>query len=715
MSRRAYWQVIIVQLVVNQLLEERSDASKLERIVWLDYEHGMCFLVNVNAPSFPYPLEIDEILLRLNSGELQITQNDPWLNAVADEELSEVEKQKRNIAWEVVQSIYQIPDIFVPKRRGELVHDASKKFGLSTKTIRHILKRYWVRGMAKNSLLPDFINCGKQQSGEKMYKRKVGRPAVYKTSIQRATVNEEWKQIFHRSLDKHYFIKTKPSLKYAYQQMLKEYFTRLDKKSGLKVLDVSKPIPTYDQFYYFFRKQFKGDYTIYKREGRREYLQNHRAITGSATEDAMNTGLYAVDGTIGDIYLTSSISKEKIIGRPIIYLVVDIFSRCIVGINVSIENMSGESLRVALANTFENKKDWCKRTLEMEISDKDWPIHYLPHTLLADRGSELISNSLTNIVENLNIKIQNTGSYRPELKGVCENYFGIIQQHLSPFLPGSVKKDFNKRGSQDYRKSATLNLTEYARILVRCILFYNSRYIKDYPLTQGMIDDKVPPIPLEIYKWGLHRGTGQLKTMTLDQIRSNVYPVTQATVSAKGILLNGLYYSCTTALQERWFSTARQKGTWKIDVHYDPQSMAHIYIRHDRNNFETCSLLDQFDMYRSAWLEEVIDYKVSKRQQEADYHENELNNQIKLAQEIEEIVKIAKKKEKAELNTDRSFKNVKDIRQNRIMEQELMRDSNYSEQSRYKEEISDFSSSIQVKNLNIFRQKQKEGLNREDY
>jgi transposase InsO family protein len=706
-----------VQLVVNQLLEEKSDASKLERIVWLDYEHGICFLVNINNPTFPYQLEIDEILHKLDVGELNITQKDPWLNAVADEELREVEKQKRDFAWEVVQSIYQIPDIFVPKRRGELVKDASKKFDVSTKTIRQILKRYWVRGMAKNSLLPDFKNCGKQQSGEKLYKRKVGRPAVYETSIQRATVSKEWKQIFHRSLDKHYFIKTKPSLKHAYQQMIKEYFTRKDKESGLKVLDLSKPIPTYDQFYYFFRKQYKGDYAIYKREGRREYLQNHRAITGSATEDAMGIGLYAVDGTIADIYLTSSITKGEIIGRPIIYIVVDIFSRSIVGINVSIENMSGESLRVALANTFENKKDWCKRTLDMVIRDEDWPIHYIPHTLLADRGSELISNNLTSIVENLNIKIQNTGSYRPELKGVCENYFGIIQQHLSPFLPGSLKKDFNKRGSQDYRKLATLNLTEYTRILVHCILFYNSRYIKDYPLTQGMIDDKVPPIPLEIFKWGLCKGTGQLKTMTLDQIRSNVYPVTQATVSAKGILLNGLCYSCATAIQERWFSTARQKGTWRIDVLYNPQNMAQIYIRHDRNNFETCSLIDQFDMYRSARMQEVIDYKGRKRQQEADYHENELNNQIKLAQEIEEIVKNAKKIAKTEFKNGRSFKNVKVIRENRKMEQKLMKDANIIEQPVAKEEslISDVSSSNQVKNIQLFRQKQKEGLNHEDH
>src|SRR5690606_35093451 len=228
---------------------------------------------------------------------------------------------------------------------------------------------------------------------------------------------------------------------------------------------------------------------------------------------------------------------------------------------------------------------WCERTLDMEISEEDWPIHYIPHTLLADRGSELISDELTTIVENLNIKIQNTASYRPELKGTCEAYFGIIQQHLLPYLPGSVQKDFNKRGVQDYRKNSALNLKEYTRILVRCILYYNRRFLKDYPLSQSMIEDSVPPIPIEIFKWGLKKGTGRLKVTTPD-LAKNVYPKQRATVTAKGIFLNGLYYSCSTAVKESWFSTARQQGTWKIDVHYHPQNVSQIYIRHDRKDFE---------------------------------------------------------------------------------------------------------------------------------
>jgi len=352
----------------------------------------------------------------------------------------------------------------------------------------------------------------------------------------------------------------------------------------------------------------------------------------------------------------------------------------------------------------------------MEISEKDWPVHYLPHTILADRGSELISNELTSIVENLHIKIQNTGPFRPELKGVCEVYFSILQQHLSPFLLGTVQKDFGTRGGQDYRKKAVLNIKEYSRILVRCIIYHNSRFLKDYLRTQNMIEEKVPPIPLEIFKWGLNKGNGQLRTMTFEQIRSNVLPKSEATINAKGICFSGLYYSSATAVKDQWFSHARIHGSYKITIQYDPQDMSKIYIRHDRKNYEVCFLIDQYEMYRSAVMEEVNELRRDTRQQEAEFEGIELNGRIKLAQEIEEIVKNAKGEAKLGSLNGKVQKNIKDIRQNRKVEQELLREvqSSQNETKAKEKGASGASLSKSLNNLDLFRVKQKEGLNYEN-
>lgn len=702
--------------MVNDLLLSKYNPSKLERVVWIDYQNKWCYLVNVNKPSFPYSLEVNDIIHQLETNELEKVVEDPFFISVQVKELTDAERKKRDEAWEIVQDVYLIPDILLPNKRWGLIKNTSKKFNVSGKTIYNHLTRFFARGMIKSALLPDYYRSGNQV--EHQYTKKTGRPAIYSSTIKRANVDNEWKKIFRASLEKYYFIRSKPSLKYAYQQMLKDYFSIKDESTDYKVLDVANPIPSYDQFYYWYRKWYKADYIIHKREGRRKYLQNHRAITGSATDDSMGIGLFAIDGTIGDIYLVSSLDRNKVIGRPMIYLTVDIFSRVIVSVYATIENMSGDSLRLALANAFSNKKYFCNTKLDMEIGEQEWPVHYIPHTILADRGSELISDELTSLVEDLNIKIQNTGSYRPELKGVCERFIGILQSHIAPFLEGIVQKDHAKRGGQDYRKKAVLNLKEYSRILVRCALYYNNEhYLSDYPLTQHMIEAKIPPIPIKLFEWGLKSGNGLLRSMSYSQIRSNVLPISQAIVDYKGIYFKGLYYSCRTAIKERWFSNARINGSWKIEVRYDSQDMSEIYIRKNRKDYETCTLIEQYDMYKSARMEELIDLTISKRQQEVDFQESEINGQIRLAQEIEEIVNEAKKE--AKLDLGEGIKNIKDIRQNRKEEQELTRQKKSVNIQVINTDVPSSSTvnsaSKKIRNIDLFRQKQKEGLNNENH
>ncbi|NRG44283.1 DDE-type integrase/transposase/recombinase [Bacillus sp. CRN 9] len=705
-------------LVVNDLLQSTGSPKFIQRVVWIDKEDQLCFLVNVNEPSFPYSEEIHNIETSLNIGEITKVATDPWAISVNDEDLSEIEIEKREKAWMVINQIHLIPDIFIPKRRSELIKAASISFSLSTKTVRQYLKRYWTRGMVKNALLPDFNNCGKQREKERQYTKKAGRPFVYSSSIQRAAITDDWKKIIRISLEKYYFIRSKPSLKHAYQQMVKEYFTKMDKKTGYKVLDLDRPIISYDQFYYWYRKWFKPEDAIHKREGRREFLQNYRAITGSATEDSMGIGTYAIDATIGDIYLVSSIDRNKVIGRPVIYLTVDIFSRCIVSVYAGIQNMSKESLRLALANAFEDKKEFCKRTLDMDIDENDWPIHYLPHTILADRGSELISNELTQITEDLNIKIQNLGPYRPELKAICEKYFDILQGHISPFLPGAVQKDFMKRGGKDYRKKAVLNLNEYVQILVRTVLYYNNQnYLAGYPLTQSMIEEKIPPIPIEIFKWGLHQGTGLLRTLPLNAIRSSVLPKGSAKITPKGIKFGSLFYTCSMALKERWFSKARIQGSWDMGVHFDPQDVSNIYIRIDRHNYEVCTLIEQYEMYRDAKMEEVESLKNERKQQEAEYEESSFNGEIRLAQEIEEIVKKAKKATSNQISNGEVPKDIKNIRENREIEREIMKKEKQTlvNQNNNGKQLNEVNNNTEaVKTMDIFRKKQKEMLYDED-
>ncbi|MDF2610718.1 MAG: DDE-type integrase/transposase/recombinase [Lachnospiraceae bacterium] len=69
---------------------------------------------------------------------------------------------------------------------------------------------------------------------------------------------------------------------------------------------------------------------------------------------------------------------------------------------------------------------------------------------------------------------------------------------------GIIEPDFKERGAKDYRKRACLTLREFQTILIRCIIFYNSkRIIKDFPYNEQMLQNKVKPHSNTIWQWGL--------------------------------------------------------------------------------------------------------------------------------------------------------------------------------------------------------------------
>ena len=59
---------------------------------------------------------------------------------------------------------------------------------------------------------------------------------------------------------------------------------------------------------------------------------------------------------------------------------------------------------MALLNAATDKVKFCKQ-YGIEIEEKDWPVHHLPETIIADRG-ELEGGNIENLINTLNIKVQ---------------------------------------------------------------------------------------------------------------------------------------------------------------------------------------------------------------------------------------------------------------------------------------------------------------------
>lgn len=299
-------------------------------------------------------------------------------------------------------------------------------------------------------------------------------------------------KIMRWGLNKFYFSYHKHSLKTAYTMMLKAKYC--DGNGEL----VAK-YPTFNQFRYFYRKR-KNRQTYYiSRNGLTNYQRNNRPLLGDGVQEYANApGMGMLDSTVCDIYLINEFGG--IIGRPILTACIDAYSSLCCGYSLSWEG-GIYSLRQLMLNVITDKQELC-REHGINIGQQEWDLSYCPGVLVTDQGTEYKSANFEQIAE-LGVKVVNLPVYRPELKGSVEKFFSIIQDLFRPYLKGKgvIEPDFQERGAHDYRKDACLTLEQFEKVLIRCILYYNSqRIIENFPYTEEMLKVQIPPHASDIFR-----------------------------------------------------------------------------------------------------------------------------------------------------------------------------------------------------------------------
>lgn len=115
------------------------------------------------------------------------------------------------------------------------------------------------------------------------------------------------------------------------------------------------------------------------------------------------------------------------------------YSRLFTGVYVGLEGPSWIGAMMALDNMITDKVAFCAEH-DIYINDSQWPAKHLPEIIIADRG-EFEGYSVTSLINNFNIKIENTSAYRGDLKGVIERQFGTINGKIKRKAPGAIQKN----------------------------------------------------------------------------------------------------------------------------------------------------------------------------------------------------------------------------------------------------------------------------------
>lgn len=614
-------------LPVNQVF--RIDEHR-RRLLWCDAELAIWIDID-STTALPTSIPITDLERLLMDGAIQRI-DDPFLDRTLREvEEGSVDRQKRDAAWSMITEAVLDTGLFERQSRGRIVTAIMQRHGITKQTVYRILRRYWQRGMCKNALLPDYVNSGGRGKRRKPGHVKLGRPRIVRDG-RGSNITPDIERIFRRVIEERLLKEKHPSVTDAYA-------------AGLNLIGAIRPdlpakeLPTLEQFRYFYKREYHFVDTLERRTSAVDFAKDVRPLTSTSTTETLGPGYrYQIDATIGDIYLVSEHDRSLIVGRPVVYMVVDVFSRMVTGMYVGFEGPSWVSAMVALANTVLDKVDYC-RQYGLDIDADDWPVQGLPDVVLADKG-ELNGTKVEAFSQAFGVRIENASARRGDAKGIVERYFRTAQDRFKPYVSGVVEGTTSrKRGGRDYRLDATLTLAEFTRTIIAGVLWHNNFHtMSKYDRTVGM-PASLPAIPVRLWNWGLANLTGRLRTAPENLVRINLLPHEQATVSDLGIRIFGCFYTCQEALKEGWFHRGQGRRPQKILVAYDPRSTDHIYIRPSSNlkEYWACDLADRSRRFKGMTFWDVWLLSQAERRSDANAAMEAMKEKGKLLETIESI------------------------------------------------------------------------------
>lgn len=443
---------------------------------------------------------------------------------------------------------------------------------------------------------------------------------------------------FRWALNKYYYNALKIPLRECYRRLLKDKYC--DEHGNL----LSK-VPTFRQFNYYFQKTVKQENLIISREGKGEFLRNHRVMLGNGIRDfCPSIGYGNFDSTVCDIFLVND--KGELLGRPTLTACVDGYSSLCMGYSLGF-NKGIQSLNELVENIVSDKKAHCKK-FGIDIDSDTWKCSILPHKFITDKGREYTSETFAQLAE-LGVEIINLPPYRPDLKSVVEKFFDIIQNSYKTELAnkGVIFEDYQERGGVDYRKKATLTLKEFEKIVLICIIKYNSKRIINLPF--DMVGN-VQPFANALWNHCLQTSKNNLINVDKELLRLTLLPRGTGSFKRDGLHVNKLKY-------KNYNYTERYLKGGECVVAYNPDNVSKVWL-YENGAYTPFEIIETY--FTDMDIEEVQSLQEKKKQVERDAEVIALQGSIDLSRDIELIastifstkvdVKNVRRHRKTELN-----------------------------------------------------------------
>lgn len=566
----------------------------------LDVQKDKCLVIDCNKRTMPFFIYKDCL------NDCSIVTDFDSLNVINWDELTNKEKEKAESIYSSISSI--VPFIGDCSFRNVLIDRCSKQFGVSKQTIRKRLCNYLVF-----QSLSVFINRKEPKE-----------------------LTEDEKTI-RKALNRYYYTQSKPSLNGVYIRMLSEFYT--DEQGTLK------PHPSLSKFKRFYYKTVKKSNLIISRYGKTKFIKDFAPRLSNGVDEFYNyeIGVCEVDSTTADIWLVND--KNQVVGRPVISAGICPVTGLCLGLYIGWEE-SAETLRQMFINIAEDKVEYCK-SHNVIIDKEQWPNSGLMRTVISDRGQSFVSNTIKNLSE-LGVTLISLEPFHPNYKGTIESFFKQLQGLYTEELinSGVIRKDIAERERPDYRLNACITLEDFKRIVIKCIVYLNSKRVIDIPYQYV---GRTRPFACDYFALKQKEYKNAFIDVDSKKLRLYLLPRCTGYFRQDGVHLNGLRYKKIGYLNEYLQGISAEFAFNRFNV-------SEVYLIDDEKNFIPFELIDSY--FEGKSVDDVYSIKNNKNNYINSFQEESLEARVELSNEIRIIDNIRKREapKQARINGHRRVK-----------------------------------------------------------
>ena len=274
---------------------------------------------------------------------------------------------------------------------------------------------------------------------------------------------------------------------------------------------------------------------VEKRHGTATARARFNVHRGSIPNADWPLQMVQIDHTVLPVIIVDS-KYRKSIRRAWITVAIDVFSRVILGIYISLDPPSADSVGECLSHALLLKDNWLRENGAPE--SMRWPFWGTPEVVHADNAKEFRGRFLRTVCKEYGADLQWRPVKKPEWGAHIERLIGTISEWLKQ-VPGATSSGVDEKWEYDAEGNAILTIEELTEWLI--VRIYRYHFLDKH----GGINDLTP-----YQKWmegimgtktGVPRGLPIVRS-DVDKVRFNFMPVVFRTIQNDGVLNDNIKY-----------------------------------------------------------------------------------------------------------------------------------------------------------------------------